>query len=848
MIFRANLALSPYGYRLGPDPASSSVCTVGGVIANNASGMCCGTTQNCYRTIQSLTFVLPSGTTIDTAEPNAEQLFAQSEPALAQGLLKIKREIEADHTLVQRLRHKYRIKNTTGYHMEAFLDSDTPLGIFRRLLVGSEGTLGFIAEAVFETIPDHKHRLTAFLVFPDMYQAAAAVAPFVNHGAAAVELLDRASLRAVEGKPGVPDRWRSLSNTATALLVEFRESTLEALVKAEHAANETVVGLPLLEPADFTRDPQIAARLWNVRNGLLPSVGGARASGASLILEDVCFSPERLADGALDLQAVLAKHDYDGFVFGHASAGNLHFLITPALNTDPDIERFDAFMKDIVALVIDKYDGSLKAEHGTGRNVAPFVEREWGTKLTGFMWKLKRLADPDNILSPGVVLSDDSQSHLHHLHTTPAIEDEVDRCIECGYCEPVCPSRNFTSTPRQRIALRREMMRQPSGSPVTKALLAEYEYDAIETCAGDGSCAIACPLGIDTGALMKRFRHMEHTQVMEYAAKKLAQNWGEVEKVSRVALTLNKVASKVFGTGLAQRITSAVRTMVSHDLVPAWIPNIPQPARAELPLTQRAGAAAVYFSACVNRIFGNSDGSATLLTLSETMVLVSARAGLPLWIPTDLAGNCCATVWRSKGYLDGNTYMSNKIVESMWRWTEGGKLPIVCDASSCTFGITSEIVDYLTPENRERHDRLTLLDSIVWANDYLLPRLKVIRRAGSVVVHPVCSVQHLRLAGTLQALAAALSDRVIVPIYSTCCGFAGDRGFLHPELSRSATAEQVEELKDANFDRYLSSNRTCEMGMNVATDRDYRSIIFLLEESTRTESSPAIEQGSRIAQ
>ena len=433
-------------------------------------------------------------------------------------------------------------------------------------------------------------------------------------------------------------------------------------------------------------------------------------------------------------------------------------------------------------------------------------------------------------------LSDDPQAHLHHLHTTPTVENEIDRCIQCGYCEPVCPSRNLTTTPRQRIVLRREMMRQPEGSPVTATLLRDYEYDAIETCAGDGSCAIACPLGINTGVLMKHFRHMEHTHTQEYAAEKLAEHWGAVEKAARVALTLNEVATRVFGGLPAKGMTSAARAIVSNDLMPAWLPNIPQPAKVDLPSTERTGAAAVYFSACVNRIFGNSDASAKLPSLAQAMVAVSARARLPLWIPDDLAGNCCATVWHSKGYADGNEYMANKVVESLWRWSDGGQLPVVCDASSCTLGITSEILDYLTMENRERHKRLTLLDSIAWANDYLLPRLKITRRVGSVVVHPVCATHHLGLSDKLHALDAALSEQSVTPIYSTCCAFAGDRGFLHPELTHSATEEQVEELKGRHFDRYVSSNRTCEIGMNLATGKDYRSVIFLLEELTRTES------------
>ena len=553
ILSRANLALHPHGYRLGPDPASASACTIGGVIANNSSGMCCGTTQNSYKTLSSLTFMLPSGTMIDSAQRDAEQQFAAAEPALTDGLMQIKREIESDPQLVARLRKKFSIKNTTGYHMEAFLDGATPLEIFRRLVVGSEGTLAFISEAVFETIRDAQFRLTSFMIFPDMYAACAAVKPFVDRGAAAVELTDRASLRAVEGKPGVPERWKALPAEATALLVEFRAPSEAARAAVEPAANATLAGLTLLESAQFTKDPAVAAQFWNVRSGLLASVGGARPSGSSFILEDVCFPPERLAGGALDLQVLFAKHGYAGIIFGHASAGNLHFLITPFLNDSKEISRFDAFMRDVVELVVDKYDGSLKAEHGTGRNIAPFVEREWGSRLTTLMWKLKRLADPENVLSPGVMLTADPQSHLKNLQTAPTIEATVDRCIQCGFCEPVCPSRHLTTTPRQRIALRREMARQAEDSPVLAAILADYDYDAIQTCAGDGSCEIACPVDINTGVLMKQFRRLEHGARAEAVAATIARHFGPVERMARVASVARVRRQEFSGTARSRR-------------------------------------------------------------------------------------------------------------------------------------------------------------------------------------------------------------------------------------------------------------------------------------------------------
>jgi D-lactate dehydrogenase len=800
----ANRVLAPHRRRLGPDPASTDIATVGGVIANNSGGMRCGTTKDSYSTVRSLTFVLPSGTTIDTAEPGAAERFAEAEPELVAGLEAIRDEIRADTELSDRIRRKFEIKNTTGYRLCAFLDADEPLEIFRRLLVGSEGTLGFVAEAVFETVPLPARTTTAWVHFPGIDEAIAPVRDLVEAGATAVELMVAPALiTAAWNMVGAPEEWKELPPESAVLLVEFGAGTDEELDALLAKADEVLGPRETIRPIAFTREPEEIELAWRVREGLHGLIGRLRVEGTALIVEDVCVPPERIAEGAKDLQALLGEHGFLPGVAGHASAGNLHFMLTPDFAKQEDLERYEAFMSKLVELIVGKYDGSLKAEHGTGINMAPYVEREWGERATELMWRVKQLADPDGVLAPGVVLNRDSGAHLRNLKTTPPIEESATTCVECGFCEPVCPSRNLTTTPRQRIVLRREIARQPEGSPLRKALLDEYEYDALDTCAADGSCQLACPVGIDTGKLVKELRAERHGERAEKRALAAARRWDMVEGASRAALRI--------GGPLARR-TRRGRAL-------------PKAASSKLPLTLHEGAAAVYVPSCTNRIFGGSP--------VEALVEVSRRAGLPVWIPEDVAGSCCGLPWSSKGFHDAHRHKANEMVERLWGWSGEGALPIVVDAASCTQGISTPGEGILDEENAERHAALEVIDSVAWAHDRLLPWLEVHRKVESATVHPTCATRHLGLAGRLRSLSAELADDVYVAPSATCCAFAGDRGISHPELTESATRPQVEELAGRDFDAHLSNNRTCEIGMSRATGENYESFVMLLERLTR---------------
>ena len=725
------------------------------------------------------------------------------------------------------------MKNTTGYSLNAFIDFDRPVDIFRNLLVGSEGTLAFIAEAVLKSVPDLPVKVTAFLQFPDLHAACAAIIPLRDAGAAALELLDRASLKSVENQPGIPPTIKSLPDGAAALLVEFHGRDESVRAELERTALATTAGLKLLEPARFTHDPVEQALFWKIRSGTFPSVGAVRKRGTTVLIEDVAFPIECLADAAVDLTKLFAKHGYDeAIIFGHAKDGNLHFVITQSFNDQAAVDRYERFIDDVVELVVKKYDGALKAEHGTGRNMAPFVEAEWGPEAKAVMEKLKALVDPLHLLNPGVIINADPKCHLADLKPMPGVEEEVDKCIECGYCEPKCPSRELTLTPRQRIVVRREMARL-EGNHENPALLASltgaFDYMAVETCAADGLCATACPVSIDTGQLTKRFRRASHSRRAQKIALSVARNFATVEPVMRVALRSGHMVQGLFGPKAMPFITRVMKAFgASHQ----WSPEMPKAAKAPLPVTSLEGAQAIYFPACISRMMGHLPGESEELSLVEALVKVSARAGVPVHIPLDVEGTCCGVPFSSKGFDLAHKYTVNHAIEKFWEWSQEGRLSIVMDTSPCTYGVVTSRA-YLTPENQAKFDKLKIIDSTAFAYDVLLPKLQVTRKVGSVVLHPVCSLTKMNLLPKLEGVAQACAGKVVVPRDAGCCGFAGDRGFTHAELTASATKHEAKEVKSQSFDGHYASSRTCEVGMTRSTGEIYRSFLYLLESATR---------------
>ncbi|MDO6565091.1 FAD-binding and (Fe-S)-binding domain-containing protein [Amphritea sp. 1_MG-2023] len=817
----ANKHLAPFNKKIGPDPASINTAMIGGIAANNASGMCCGTSQNSYRTLNSMKLVLADGTTLDTGNPASVSRFRKTHSGLLTALESLACQTQLNETLRQRIAHKYRLKNTTGYALNALIDYQDPIDIMQHLMIGSEGTLGFISEITYNTVDEHPNKASALIFFPTVRTTCEAVALLKNTPVSAVEMMDRAGLRSVENKPGMPDFIKTLPQHAAALLVETRSGCQHQLAEQVEQITASIAALDTIQPVRFTTDATEYSQYWAIRKGLFPAVGAVRETGTTVIIEDVAVPVPQLADAVHDLHELFKKWHYnEALIFGHALEGNLHFVFTQSFETLTERERYEHLMDDVAALVVDKYDGSLKAEHGTGRNMAPYVEKEWGSEAYTLMWEIKELFDPHNILNPGVLLNRNSQVHLENLKHLPAADPLVDKCIECGFCEPTCPSRDLTLTPRQRIVIWREIARLETSKEDPERLATlrkEYLYQGIDTCAACGLCSTTCPVEINTGDLTRLLRS-EHNQNHTKMAQWLAEHYGRVMTASKVAFKGADLAHAVLGTKAMSAVCNTTRKL-SGGRVQQWTPAMPKPAakiNTTRPVINPNAPKVVYLPSCASRTMGPARDDTEQTSLADKTEQLLRKAGFEVVYPEQLDQLCCGMPFQSKGMFEAADYKAAETNKCLLQATDNGAIPVYSDTSPCSLRLKDNL-----------DQRIKLYDSVEFIHEFLLDRLIITPVEETVALHVTCSSTRLGVTDKLQTIVEQCVTKVIMPEQITCCGFAGDKGFSTPELNASALRSLKKDVEGCSSG--YSTSRTCEIGLSHHSGIDYKSIIYLLD-------------------
>ncbi len=820
-----NQYLKPYHRKIGPDPASINSCMMGGILANNASGMCCGVLNNSYHTLKNLKAVLYNGYILDTFDPNCEEKLKIHQEHIYNKILEIKRNILNNQELINFIKKKYSIKNTIGYSLNAFIDFEKVSDILSHLLIGSEGTLGFIAEAELRTIPDEPFKLTGLLCFSNIFDACESIPTLVKFNAVAVELMDRAAIRSIENKPHIPSYLKTLPEEATCLLVEFEFKNQIDLENFKNKTNELFSSFKIINKPDFTDNEEQRNQLWKIRKGLFPSVGAIRDKNTTVIIEDIAFPLEELPYATIDLQKLFKKHNYENaIIFGHAKDGNLHFVITQAFDHKELIEQYDAFIKDVVSLVVEKYHGSLKAEHGTGRNMAPFVIKEWGEFAYNIMKEIKNLLDPDNIFNPGVIINPNTNAHIQNLKTIPSfiqnqtpLTDNVkyqnhelaEKCIECGFCEDVCPSRYITSTPRKRIILQREKERFNFFSINNNH---QFKYHFFDTCVKCGLCEIPCPVSINTGNFVKEILNKNHPKWKLKFAEWTVQNFSKLEKLIHFQLKILRYINKIlpidkisFFINQFVKIPVYYKNLLIDSNYYKFIKNYQHKNNIDF----------YYFPTCLSRVLGAKED----LDLFMLIPKIAEKLGIHLKV-IDTTGYCCAQPYESKGLLNAQKSMIQKTTSLLNSLNP--EVPIIIDNSSCTYAFL---------KNNEYH-KFKIMDSSQWIEllQSQFPE-KFKKKYKKIYIQNLCSTQKLNLSKTVKNVLDKISENVVINQTSECCGFAGDKGIFYPEITTSSTKVVKERILNDTYDAYISNNITCEIGLSYGTKKKFQHLLYLIYKS-----------------
>ncbi len=808
----ANIALKSMNKKIGPDPATITMASIGGIVSNNSSGMCCGVKQNSYQTIKSIRVILQDGTLLDTSSDDSIKSFLKTHKHIVDSLLDLREQVLQDSTLCALIKKKYKIKNTTGYSINSLIDFEDIKDILNHIFVGSEGTLGFISSVELYSIKDCRFKACGLLFYKNILEASEAVKILAKNDEIiqSAEIMDYNSLKSVQNLKGIPDILLEIKEGYTCILIQTESDCKNELENNLAIIQDSIKNTNMILKPLYSQDENEFNKWWKIRKGLLPIASMARNDGSSVITEDVCFEIDKLGEGVSKIENLFKKYNFNGIIFGHALSGNIHFIITPNLNNKIEKENFENLVFDM-AQIVSSMGGSIKAEHGTGRMMAPFVEMEWGKDAYIINQKIKNIFDSKRLLNPDVIITNDPLIHTKNIKEMVKIEDYINKCMECGFCEKACPSNTLTLNPRQRITIWREMKRlnnlnTKESLSLLKELKQQYEYMGDETCAACSMCATLCPLEIDTANIAINLRQQDSSKLVKHIINNIsfysksaviglnAIHTLGIKPLNKLSIKARNISKKIpyipKNTPLGNKFTPSIKSAQYKDSV-------------------------IYFTTCINRTFKTNQ-----TPLYKVVESLCNKANIDIIYPKEINNMCCGKAFSQ--YKDLELQNTKKILQILLTTSDNGKIPIILDHSACSIHLQKIL----------RDSKLKIYDLPQYIYEVIMQKITIKKIDENVAVYAMCALKKSNQENIIEDISKLCTNGKIIKNSVFCCGFAGNKGFFTPELNKNALKKLKNFYDTTTIKRGFSSSTTCEIGLNDYSNIKWQNIAYLVDEVT----------------
>ena len=788
-----NAALRPHQLRFAPDVSSASRATVGGMMANNSSGarsVLYGKTldhvieQRVVLSDGALAHFRPLDAAHFAVAAAGDSIEARAYRAIPQLGATHAREIERRFPKV--------LRRVGGYNLDAFVDPSRPVDL-TRIIVGSEGTLGFIVDARLKLVPLPAQKAVLTVEFDHLLDALAATPIILEHGPSAVEVMDDFILSHAKSHPRLEQQRRvMLSADGSALLcVEFYGDHIDQVIdRMENVERDLQHPRPRMVRRILDAAAQQA--IWSFREAALGLSTAMKTDDKAIsFVEDTAVAPEKLRDYIERFVAIVQRHGTRAGVYAHASVGCLHVRPVINLKTADGVAKFEAIAHEVADLVLE-FGGALSGEHGDGLVRGAFNEQMFGSELYQAFRQVKKTFDPDGLFNPGrIVDTPPITSHLRYGagYATPSpmtffdFSDHdgfgraVEMCSGVGLCRKtregtMCPSYMVTREEAHSTRGRANTLRLAMSGQLGEAKLSDAGvHDVLDLCLECRACKSECPVGVDMARFKSEFlsgywdRHGLSLAALGFGSAHTAAAWG-----SRLAPLSNTLAD----TAIAKWIIEKTIGVDRRRTLPKWTRNT---------LRKRSkskGNGALLFA---DTFTDYSDPEIGLAAID-----VMKAAG----IPTEVAPNvCCGRPLISQGRLSEARQLAAANVHALYDAAERGQA-IVFVEPSCLSAVREDAPDLLRGELQQRA-RVIAKQSVLF-EEFLesacaAGRATLNLKPGptDVLLHPHCHQRSMGLAAPAKALLSRIPSATVTDLDAGCCGMAGSFGYTrdHYDISRA---------------------------------------------------------------